>query len=1372
ENICAADGGLGSCQSGVCRVDLCGTGLADCDELESNGCEVNILEDVNNCGACGFVCDLDNATATCSGARCAIDVCDTGFFDGNLLAEDGCEYACTPNAETGGVEICNEIDDDCDGLVDNGFDFTSDIENCGGCGQICDPVHADGICAAGSCTITRCELGFSDCNAVAFDGCEVASGFDALNCGACGVVCDVANGDASCFGGACLVDECNEPYFDCDTNPRNGCEANLDTSEAHCGDCFSVCAVAGGVGLCDEGECNVGLCNGDRANCDSRVDNGCEVDLGTDSLNCGGCDVSCQTPNAQSRCIDRGCEVLGCDPGFRDCDDLYGTGCEANIAADINNCGGCGIVCDYANADAVCVGGSCAINACDPGFSNCDALQGNGCEANLFADSDNCGGCGDDCDFAGGSGFCDGGLCQIGLCQGTLANCDFNPANGCEADLATDPTNCGLCNTVCRLSNAIAGCAAGACTVADCVPGFANCDGLNENGCEVSLDDDTEHCGRCGLQCLVDNADAVCLEGNCRVDDCEVGFGDCDLFPVNGCESNLRSDGDNCGACDFDCAVLVGPETVCVNRVCQVSDCLGDTLDCDGNLGNGCEVDTATDVNNCGGCGTVCDVQNAGEQCVAGVCQIAACIGNWVDCDAVYATGCEVNLANDANNCGDCGQECDLFGANEICVEGTCAIGECQGTSADCDLISGNGCEANTATDPTNCGGCGTSCSLPGAVQQCSGGFCTIGECAGDFENCNGLITDGCEVDLDIEAMNCGGCGIECDGERAFSFCQGGFCTVGACDIGYGDCDGVESNGCESDLNNDLDSCGGCDMLCSVANGSPLCVEGSCEIDACIGDFADCDGLAFTGCEANTASSLESCGGCGVVCDFAGASEVCSAGGCVFLGCDVGFIDLNNDESDGCEYACVPTNELDQPDDLFIDANCDGVDGMADAGVFVSLLGFDTNSGLSAGAPLATLARALVVAGALDERDTVFVELGDYTMPAAASLVGGVRVVGGYTQNFTVRTAIRPVMTSETSTALLAIGLREEAEVIGVNFATIDQTEPGAESVVVRVSDSRDHMTLVRVELRAGRGGSGAEGLDGAAGGRGTDGRDASGATGGGGGVLGGSGGGSGRRRDTGPTGSDGGDNGNASTCGGSGGSGGSDTGCFDGNPPAGLNGGNGCSGDDGSSGAGGASLGTFSGLIWLAANGSNGASGNAGGGGGGGGAGGGEDCNVLGICIFCGTGRGGGGGGGGGRGGTAATGGGGGGTSIGMLIIGSSVTVDEVFVITTGGGRGGAGGAQGPGGVPGLGGEGAINSSNTDGDGGDGGAGGVGGAGGCGGGGGGGASIGVWGTAGASMRQTGALTVTEGQGGQGGASCQSPGSTGDSQSFLDVTLF
>jgi len=90
---------------------------------------------------------------------------------------------------------------------------------------------------------------------------------------------------------------------------------------------------------------------------------------------------------------------LDCPAGYEDCDDHYFNGCETHVAADVNNCGGCGIVCSLPHAAADCVDGNCVVGECAAGYGDCDGLPANGCERNLITDVSNCGYCGNVCNL-------------------------------------------------------------------------------------------------------------------------------------------------------------------------------------------------------------------------------------------------------------------------------------------------------------------------------------------------------------------------------------------------------------------------------------------------------------------------------------------------------------------------------------------------------------------------------------------------------------------------------------------------------------------------------------------------------------------------------------------------------------------------------------------------------------------------------------------------------------------------------------------------------------------------------------------------------------------------------------------------------------
>lgn len=81
--------------------------------------------------------------------------------------------------------------------------------------------------------------------------------------------------------------------------------------------------------------------------------------------------------------------------------------------------------------------------------------------------------------------------------------------------------------------------------------------------------------------------------------------------------------------------------------------------------------DLTRDRNNCGSCGNVCNLPNASNTCRMSRCEIRFCDMNFEDCDRDARNGCEVNVTNDAANCRVCGNACG--GATPVCCRGSCA---------------------------------------------------------------------------------------------------------------------------------------------------------------------------------------------------------------------------------------------------------------------------------------------------------------------------------------------------------------------------------------------------------------------------------------------------------------------------------------------------------------------------------------------------------------------------------------------------------------------------------------------------------------------------------------------------------------------------
>ena len=402
----------------------------------------------------------------------------------------------------------------------------------------------------------------------------------------------------------------------------------------------------------------------------------------------------------------------------------------------------------------------------------------------------------------------------------------------------------------------------------------------------------------CAFACSVphfefpDEESSRCPDGVCEDGCSEDANCPAGWLCCSGVCDNVAASARNCGACGAACESPFS----CNSGSCEAAACAVGHAECDGNTADACETDTESDPQNCGGCGQDCGA----DLCSGGHCTQMECQAGTADCDAKPENGCETNLAT-AANCGMCGAACSSVHGAPGCDASGCSIA-CEGGFGDCDQRSSTGCETPLTDDATNCGACGAACENEHGTTQCSAGKCAP-VCATGYLDCDGNPENGCETEISSSLSDCGACGSACELPQAGEKCEAGVCKVTACDDGFANCDGDAKNGCEADLSLPA-TCGSCVSKCSDNGGRASCNAGKCAI-ACDDGRDDCKNGLSDGCETDLNVSALNCSACGKVCPAGGGTPACNDGKCGISSCTAPFEDCNGDAQvpggNGCE---------------------------------------------------------------------------------------------------------------------------------------------------------------------------------------------------------------------------------------------------------------------------------------------------------------------------------------------------------------------------------------------------------------------------------------------------------------------------------------
>ncbi|MCB9729327.1 MAG: putative metal-binding motif-containing protein [Deltaproteobacteria bacterium] len=834
-------------------VELCDRIDNDCDGLTDEGNPET--EQSGPCGSDVGECEL--------GTRVCVAVTGPGYEPGDVV--------CIGDV-TAADEVCNGLDDDCDGMTDEGFGWQgmpvdASCDGVGSCGQgvvECLPDTTGATCStnpdgsAAQTVVETCNGEDDDCDGTTD---EALTDYAASTCLTAGV-CGTKSGGAFVAKAVCRVNPTGAvlPGWDCDYTPvatfEQGTEKTCDGLDNDCDG-----------GTDDEFEIGKG-CDGTDAD---ECKNGTRVCDPADATTWT-CDESDAT-NAKEVCDG---EDNDCD-GATDEDFSPGTAAtNAELAYDGGpNPGDVGLFLGEGCGTGLCVDGSVVCDPFDPKRLTCTSLDKIALEL--------CDGVDQDCDGATDDGFDVGVSCGIGACAGGVKECaPGGLATRCDSMPSGDSqTTTGSKH---KDSSEI-------------------CDNI-DNDCDAATDEALTATKPAELLAAGCDPDGACGEPGQTSATCAAGQWTCTYN-----SPHYDEGGDELGLCDSldnDCdgttddAYAAGgqvtwlePDGVTarvVGETCGFGACAGGTTQCDA---------TTLDA-------LVCSSSDqAGPE---------TCDGEDEDCDdaidegltSIVDAGCDTDGA-----CGESGQ------TTALCTLGdwTCTFGSPNYQEGDelgrCDGVD-NDCDASTDED-FGSGGSVSYTEPDGETRRSLGQPCGLGECSGGMTVCadGGAALRCTSVTLPLPVDECSGLDEDCDGLTDERFKAGGEVSFDGGPFGA-DADKTLGQGCGTGR------CAGGEVVCDGAAALTCDRLSEAVAETCNGADDDCDGK--TDEDFKSGGSVTYDGG-----PLAGDANKVLDDACGAGSCEAGHVMC--DPTDATKLTC---STLDQAGDDVCDEADNDCDGKTD----------------------------------------------------------------------------------------------------------------------------------------------------------------------------------------------------------------------------------------------------------------------------------------------------------------------------------------------------------------------------------------------------------------------------------------------------------